>query len=164
MVLVGILTMDDAYEAVDWRTVFLVAGMLPVGIAMTKSGAAALMGELLIRLVAPLGAWALVAAFVLVAAALAQTMHGAVVAALLVPVAVQAATAAGLDPRSFAMAIALATSMAFATPLGHPVNVLAMGLGGYRFKDYIRVGVPLTVLAIVLLLLALPVFWPLAPR
>ena len=91
-------------------------------------------------------------------------MHGAAVAAILIPVAIQSADQWGLDPRALAMAVALATSMAFATPLGHPVNVLAMGLGGYRFRDFARIGVPLVVLAVTAMLVLLPLFWPLVPR
>jgi len=78
-----------------------------------------------------------------------------------VPIAIEAARLTGADPRSLAMGVALATSMAFVTPLGHPVNILVMGQGGYRFRDYVRVGLPLTVLLLLVTALVLPRFWPL---
>ncbi len=91
-------------------------------------------------------------------------MKGAAVSAVIVPIAIQAAQQFGIDPRPLAMGVALATSMAFVTPLGHPVNILMMGPGGYRFKDFFKVGLPLTVLLFILVMLILPIFWPFAIR
>jgi di/tricarboxylate transporter len=93
-----------------------------------------------------------------------QIMPGAAVAAILAPIAIQTAQQAGLNPRSLAMAVALATSMAFITPLGHPVNVLVLGLGGYSFRDFLRVGLPLTVLLFGVVMILLPIFWPLTMK
>lgn len=161
-VLAGILTMDQAYTAIEWRSVFLVAGMLPLGLAMTKSGAAGWLADGLIRLAGPAGPLALLAAVFLLAVALTQAMNGAAVATVVAPIAIGAAQQTRLDPRALAMAVALASSMAFLTPLGHPVNVLVMGPGGYRFKDFFRVGWPLLIISFVLVMLLLPVFRPLA--
>jgi len=161
MVLVGILTMDQAYGAIEWRSVFLVAGMLPLGLAMTKSGAAGLLADKLIAVLGPAGPLATLAGLIVLTALLAQAMNGAAVATVVAPIAIGAAQHTGLDPRALAMGVALASSLAFLTPLGHPVNVLVMGPGGYQFRDYLRVGLPLTVLLIALMLLLLPVFWPL---
>lgn len=161
MVLVGILTMDQAYGAMEWRSVFLVAGMLPLGLAMTKSGAASLLADKLIAILGPAGPLATLAGLVLLTTLLAQVMNGAAVATVVAPIAIGAAQHTGLDPRALAMGVTLASSLAFMTPLGHPVNVLVMGPGGYQFRDYLRVGLPLTVLLIALILLLLPVFWPL---
>jgi di/tricarboxylate transporter len=83
------------------------------------------------------------------------------VAVILAPIAVDLAVQTGLDPRSLAMGVALATSMAFITPLGHPVNLLVMTPGGYMFRDFVRVGLPLSLLLFALVMLLLPVFWPL---
>ncbi len=163
-VLLGVFTMDQAYGAIEWRSVFLVAGMLPLGLALTKSGAAALLADLLVKALIPLGPLALLAGLLLLTTLLTQTMAGAAVATVVAPIAIQAARQTGLDPRSLAMAVALATSLAFLTPLGHPVNVLVMGPGGYRFRDYLKVGWPLTLLLCGLILLLLPIFWPLAAR
>ena len=164
MALTGILSMDQAYAAIDWRTVFLVAGMLPVGLAMTKTGAATLLADGLVGLVGSAGLLGLLASLFLLTALLTQAVNGAAVAAILTPVAIQAARHVGGDPRSFAMAVALATSMAFVTPLGHPVNLLVMGQGGYRFRDYARVGLPLALLLFAVVMALLPLVWPLRPR
>ena len=160
-VLVGILTMDQAYGAIEWRSVFLVAGMLPLGLAMTKSGAAGLLADKLVAALGPAGPLALLAGLFLLTTLLTQAMNGAAVATVIAPIAIGAAQQTGLDPRALAMGVALASSVAFLTPLGHPVNVLVMGPGGYRFKDYLKVGWLLTLLIFVVVMLLLPVFWPL---
>jgi di/tricarboxylate transporter len=160
-VLVGILAMDQAYGAIEWRSVFLVAGMLPLGLAMTLSGAAGLLADKLLLVLGPAGPMALLAGLVLLTIALTQAMHGAAVVAVMTPIAIQAAQQTGLDPRALAMGVALASSMAFITPLGHPVNVLVMGPGGYRFRDYRKAGGLLTLMLFGLLMLLLPIFWPL---
>ena len=165
MVLAGVLTMDQAYAAIEWRSVFLVAGMLPLGLAMTKSGAAALLADVLLRAAGPAGPLALLAGLFVFTTLLAQTMHGAAVATVM---RAHRHPGGPSDRRStraaLAMGVALATSMAFLTPLGHPVNVLVMGPGGYRFRDYLKVGWPLTMLIFGIVMLLLPVFWPLAAR
>lgn len=161
MVLLGLLSMEQAYQAIEWRTVFLVAGMLPLGVALTKSGAAALLGHGLAGTVGALGPLALLAGLFAVSTLLVQAMTGPAVAAVMVPIAITAGVETGADPRSLVMGVALATSMAFLTPLGHPVNLLVMGSGGYSFRDYWRVGWPLALLASVLIMLLLPFVWPL---
>ncbi len=161
MVLAGVLSMDQAYRAVEWRTVFVVAGMLPMGIALGKTGAAEMFAEGVVAVAAPLGPLALVAGLLLLTVMLAQAMNGAAVAVVMAPIAIQVATHMNLDPRSLGMAVALGTSMAFLSPLGHPVNMLIMGAGGYHFRDYARVGWPLAVLLFGLVVALLPFLWPL---
>jgi di/tricarboxylate transporter len=161
MILAGVLTADQAYSAIEWKSVFLVAGMLPMGIAMTKTGAAALSANGLITYLGPAGPLALLVGLVGLAVLLTQVMNGAAVATVVTPIAIQTAQHVGADPRALAMGVALATSIAFLTPLGHPVNVLVMGPGGYRFRDYFKVGLPLTLLLLVVIITLLPVFWPL---
>jgi di/tricarboxylate transporter len=159
MVMIGVLSMDDAYRAVEWKTVFLVAGMLPMGIAMTKTGAATLLTHGLIAVLGGAGKVGLLAGLVALAILLTQVMHGAAVAAVLAPVAIQTAEQAGANPRAMAMGVALATSMAFLTPLGHPVNALVMGPGGYRFRDYFKIGLPLVLLIFAMIVAFVPVIW-----
>lgn len=161
MVLGGILTMDQAYRSIEWKSVFLIAGMLPLGTAMTKTGAASFLAGHIVAWLGPAGPWALLAGFFLLGTLLTQVMNGPAVASVVAPMAIQAALAIGANPRSLAMAVALSTSMAFLTPLGHPVNVLVMGPAGYRFRDYLRMGLPLTFPLSALILLLLPVLWPL---
>jgi di/tricarboxylate transporter len=90
-----------------------------------------------------------------------QFINGAAVAAIMAPIGIQLAHNVGADPRALAMAVALATSVAFVTPLGHPVNVLIMGPGGYKFRDYVKVGSLLTLITFAEILFFLPKFWPL---
>ena len=163
-VLTGILTMDQAYGAIEWRSVFLVAGMLPLGLAMTNSGAAALLSDKLITFLSPAGPLALLAGLLVLTILLTQAMHGAAVATVVAPIAIQTAQQTGLDPRALAMGVALASSMAFLTPLGHPVNVLVMGPGGYRIRDYLKVGWLLTLLIFGVIMVFLPIFWPLTAK
>jgi di/tricarboxylate transporter len=161
MVLAGCLTMDEAYQSIEWRAIFLIAGMLPVSIAMNRTGAAEYLGQLLVGALAPWGPLALMAGMFALTTLLTQVMPGQVIAVVLAPIAISAAQKFGVNPYALAMAVALGTSMAFLTPLGHPVNILVMGTGGYKFGDYFRVGAPLTVLLFVIVLVLLPVFWPL---
>jgi len=161
MVLVRVLPSDGAYSAVEWRTIVLVAGMLPVSTAMAKSGAADLLARALVAGLGAAGPLALVCGFFAVAAALAQAMSGTAVAAIVAPIAILAAQRLGVEPRAVAMAVVLGSSMTFPTPLGHPVNLLVMGPGGYRFRDFLVVGLPLALLLFALTAVLLPVFWPL---
>ena len=164
MVIANILTLEQAYRVIDWRIVFLVAGMLPLGLAMTKTGATALFANALTSAVGPYGPQALLLGLLTLTVLLSQAMKGAAVSAVIVPIAIQAAQQIGVDPRALAMGVALASSMAFVTPLGHPVNILMMGPGGYTFKDFFKVGLPLTLLLFTVIMLLLPVVWPLAAR
>jgi len=104
--------------------------------------------------------WVLLAGFVLLTVALTQFINGATAVAVVAPIAITVAQQVGMSPRSIAMAVAIASSMAFISPLGHSVNVMVMGAGGYSFRDYARVGIPLTVLLVIILLALLPVIMP----
>jgi di/tricarboxylate transporter len=137
--------------------------MLPMGVAMAKTGAASMLASSLFGLLGAGSGLLLVGGFLLLATLLSQVMAGVATSAVLVPIAIQAANHAGVDPRSLAMAVAIGTSMAFVTPLGHPVNILVMTPGGYRFGDYLKVGLPLTLLLFAILLILLPIVWPLTP-
>ena len=160
MVLAGILSMDDAYQAIEWKSIFVIAGMLPLGVALMETGAAQTLGNWVINLAGSAGPQVLLALLTLLTVLLTQVMSGSAVAAIMVPVAIGAANQMGAAPRAFTMGIALATSLAFVTPFGHPVNILVMGPGGYQIKDYLRVGLPLAILLLLLIIGLLPVFWP----
>ena len=159
MMLTGILSTEQAYSSIGWKSVFLVAGMLPMGIALSKTNAAGLVAEQVVSLLGGYGALALLAGLFLVTALMVQAVNGAVVAAVLGPVAINVAQQASINPRALAMGVALATSMAFMTPLGHPVNVLVMSPGGYNFRDFVRIGAPLTVILFIVTMIFLPLFW-----
>ncbi len=159
MMLTGILTTEQAYSSINWKSVFLVAGMLPMGIALQKTNAAALMADGVVNMLGGFGAIGLLAGLFIVTTLMVQAVNGAVVAAIIAPVAINVAKQAGINPRALVMGVALATSMAFITPLGHPVNILVMSPGGYNFRDFIKVGLPLTIILFVVVMIFLPIFW-----
>lgn len=161
MVLTGTMSMDQAYRAIDWRSLFLVAGMLPLGVALNKTGASALFADMVLSNFGTAGFMALLVGFVFLTVMLTQVINGAAAVTVIAPIAIAAAQGVGMEPRSIAMAVALSSSMAFMSPLGHAVNVMVMGAGGYTFRDYAKIGIPLTILLILLLLLILPVLMPL---
>jgi di/tricarboxylate transporter len=163
MLLLGVLSMDQAYRSIEWKSIFLVAGMLPLGLAMTETGAATQMADTLIRILGNANPMILLAGLMILTILLVQAINGAVVAAIMAPVAIGVAQKLGADPRAFAMGIALATSFAFITPLGHPVNILVMGSAGYRIRDFTHVGLPLAFILLILILSLLPLAWPLFP-
>ena len=161
MVLGGCLTMDEAYRYIEWKAVFLIAGLLPLGIAMEQTGAAHLLAELVVAALAPLGWAAVVGGLFLLTNVATQIMPNPAVAVLMAPIAIDAAADLGMSPAALMMVIAMAASAAVMSPVGHPANVLVMGPGGYRFSDYLKVGLPLTVLLMLVTLVVLPLAWPL---
>jgi di/tricarboxylate transporter len=159
MILFNCLSMDEAYANIEWKAIFLIAGMLPLGLAMTNTGAATFLGQALVRALGAWGPLAVAGGLFLLTMLLTQVIGGQVTPVVLAPVAIAAAQSIGADPRGLAMAVAMGASTAFLSPLSHSVNLLVMGPGGYTFKDYARVGLPLTVLMFVVLLIGLPVLW-----
>ena len=163
MVLTRCLTMDEAYENIDWRTVFLVAGMLPLGTAMEVTGTARYIADLMLGLIGDLGPmWAL-AGIYLLAALITQPMSNAAAMVLVVPIALDTAQALGANHLTFTLAVVIGAATSFITPVGHKANVLVFGPGGYKFFDYARVGLLLTVFLFINTMIALPIFFPLFP-
>jgi di/tricarboxylate transporter len=161
MMLTRIITTEQAYASIGWKSVFLVAGMLPMGIALTKTNAAGLIAQQFNHLLAGYAPLIMLGGMVLFTMVFTQAINGAVAAAVIGPIAIKVAQQTGTSPRSMVMGIALACSMAFITPLGHAVNVLVMSPGGYKFRDYVRVGLPMTAILFVVVMIFLPIFWPL---
>ncbi|PJF47456.1 MAG: SLC13 family permease [Chloroflexi bacterium] len=159
MVLVGCLSMDEAYRAIDWRAVFLIAGMLPVSIAMQRTGAADELGRVITALLSGFGPVAVGAGLLTLTMLLTQVMSGQVTAVVLAPIAISTAQAIGSDPRAMAMFVALGCSLTFITPSAHPVNTFVMGAGGYQASDYPRVGVPLTLICVILIIALVTFVW-----
>ncbi len=159
VVLTGCLNMDEAYRAVEWRVVFLIAGMLPVSIALTNTGLAAIIGDALVNRLEPFGSLALIAGLFILTVLITQVMAGQVSALIVGPIAVTAALQVGVPVQAMAVAVAIACSAAFLSPLGHPVNVLMMGPGGYTFGDFAKVGIGMTVIATVMILVGMILFW-----
>ncbi len=162
MVLVGIINMEYVYQAIEWKTIFLVAGLLPLGIAITKTGIATFAAQQMASVLGTAGPLAMLAGLAFIALLMVQVISASAVVTILAPIAIHTAQQVGADPRAMTMGVVLASSMTFLTPLGHPVNILVMGPGGYEFRDYLRVGLPMTVILFGAILLLLPIFWPLA--
>jgi len=163
MVVTGCLNMEEAYRHIQWQAVFLIAGMLPLGIAMSSSGAARFAAEGVISAVGTLGPLAILAGLFLLTSLASQIMPNPVVVVLMAPIALTTAADMGLSPSALLIAIAIAAGASFLSPVGHPANVLIMGPGGYRFSDYLRVGLPLSLVVLLVTLLVLPFVWPLIP-
>jgi di/tricarboxylate transporter len=161
MVLTRCLTMEEAYEAIEWKSVFLIAGMLPMGVAMGKTGTAEFLADHIIATVGPLGPQMIMVGLFILTTIVTEFMSNAAAAVLVAPIAISAALGLGADPRAFVMGVGIAASNSFLFPIGHQANVLIFGPGGYKFFDFTRVGLPLTLLIWLLLILFLPVIWPL---
>jgi di/tricarboxylate transporter len=159
MVLGGCLTMDEAYREIEWRAVFLIAGMLPIGTAMEHSGVTQLLADTVIRVMGNFGDTGLIAGLFLLTVAAVQIMPNAIVVVLMAPVSLAAAAGLGISPHAAMMVVAVAASTSFLSPVGHPANVLIMGPGGYRVRDYARAGLPLTLVVLLVTLLVLPLVW-----
>jgi di/tricarboxylate transporter len=160
VLLAGCLTLRHAYEAIDWGVLVLVGSLLGLATAMETSGAGAYFGALLADAAEGMGPLAVLAGFYLLTVALTQPMSNQAAALVVLPVALLAAQELGLNPRAFAAAVTLAASCSFIAPL-EPASLLVYGAGRYRFRDYFRVGLPLTLLVFVLNLFMVPRVWPL---
>jgi di/tricarboxylate transporter len=152
---------DEVYEAVDWRVIMLLAGVLPMGIALQSSGAAGFLADRTLDLVGGWGPLAVLAAIYLLTATLTEFMSNNASAVLMTPIAVAAAQSIEANPTAFVVAVAFAASTAFATPVGYQTNTMVYSLGGYRFMDFVKIGVPLNLLFWAIAVTFIPVFWPL---
>ena len=163
-VLTGCLTEKQAYASIDWVTIFLFAGMMPVSAAMDKTGAGKLIAEWTVGLMggspSPL---VVTGVLFILSCGLTQFMSNTASAALLCPIGIAISQNLGADPKAVLMAIAVAASCAFATPVGTPPNTLVLGPGGYRFMDYVKAGTGLVIVCFVVSLVVIPIVWPFFP-
>ncbi len=159
MVLTGCLTMDEAYRGVSWRVVFLIAGMIPISIAMIETGLAQKLGNLVVSVAQPFGPLALIAGLFLLTMLITQVLSGQVTAIMMGPIAVTAALSMGIDPHAVGVATATACSAAFLIPTAHPINALMMGPGGYVPSDFVKPGLGLTIVMFIALMIGMVVFW-----
>jgi di/tricarboxylate transporter len=160
MILTGCLTIEEAHRSIQWKAIFLIAGMLPLGIALQNTGAASFLAQEMIRLVGAWGPTAIMAGLFILAALSSQVMPNPAVAVLLAPIALNTASDLGISPYPLLMAVAVSASAAFLSPVGHSANIMVMGPGGYRFSDFLKVGLPLTLVVLVVVVLVMPIFWP----
>ncbi|HEX9776659.1 MAG TPA: SLC13 family permease [Geopsychrobacteraceae bacterium] len=160
LILSHCLTAKEAYESVDWSIIILIAGTLPLGLAMENSGAAELIAGGIISFAGPLGPWAVLAAIFFITSIFTEAMSHAAAAVLIAPIALSTALELGVSPKPFYIAVAIAASSCFMTPISHQSNALVMGPGSYHFNDYLRVGAPLNLLIWVVGTLTIPLMFP----
>ncbi|WP_174786372.1 SLC13 family permease [Haloprofundus sp. MHR1] len=160
MVATRCLKPTEIYEAVQWDVIFLLAGVIPLGVAMQETGADQLLADFVVASAAALPMLGVLALFYVVTALLTNVISNNASVVLMVPVAVEAATQIGANPLSFVIAVTFAASTAFMTPVGYQTNLFVYGPGGYKFTDYLRVGAPLQLLFAVVTTLGITVFFP----
>jgi len=159
LVMTRILRPEEVYHAINWQVIFLLAGVLPLGIAMNTSGAAGVMAEFAVGLVGDMGPVAVLAAIYLLAALMTETMSNAAAAVLLAPIAISTAEQIGVDPQPLLMAITFAASTGFSTPVGYQTNTMIYNPGGYKYTDFLRAGMPLNILFWILSTIFIPRLW-----
>lgn len=160
MILTKCLTIDEAYGFIDWKSIVLVAGMLPMSTALERVGLVGLGAQSLTDTLGGLGpVWVLGGLF-LATSLFTQVLSNTATAVLIAPLALAAAQNLGVQPQAFLMAVGIAASMAFASPVASPVNTLVMGAGNYRFSDYIKIGTPMLLIGLIVAMLVLPLLFP----
>lgn len=163
LVLLRCLEPDDAYAAIDWRVIVLLAGVFPLGVAMRDSGLASIIVDYTLAPLGGYGPLAAMAALYLVTALLTEFMSNNAAAVLLTPIALGTAETLGVDAKPMLIAVMFAASTAFATPVGYQTNTMVYSAGGYRFTDFVKIGVPLNLLFFVLAVVLIPRYFPFAP-
>jgi di/tricarboxylate transporter len=160
MLLSECLTKTQAYRAISWSTVILIAAMIPMAIALEKTGAAAAIADALVNTLGGIGAVPLLAGIMIVTTLFSQVISNTASAVLMAPVVLSAAAGLGVDPHPLMMGLAVAASSAFLTPIGTAPNLMVMSPGGYRFSHYMKVGAPLLVLFLIVSIVLIPLIWP----
>ena len=163
VVATGCLDHKEAYKSIQWDILMLIFGMLALGIAMDKTGAAELIVNSLVALTGGLGPIYILAALYLITSILTEIISNTAAAILLTPIAIGLAEQFGIDARPFVVAVMFAASASFATPIGYQTNTLVYTAGGYRFADFLKIGLPLNIVMLVVAVFVIPAFWPLAP-
>ncbi|MDX1416546.1 MAG: SLC13 family permease, partial [Candidatus Promineifilaceae bacterium] len=163
LVITGVLTMQEAYQSIDWKSVFLIAGILPLGLAMETTGTAQLIADLIVDFMGDYGALGVLVGFFVMTSLLTAVISNAAATVLVVPIAIESALSLQASPYAFVMAVVIAASTSFILPIGHQANIIVYGPGGYRFFDYTKVGVGLSLLLLLVVAFILPLIWPLFP-
>jgi di/tricarboxylate transporter len=160
IILTGCLSMDEAYDAIDWKSIVLIAGMLPMSTALIKVGLVDVAANGFANTLGGLGAIYVMGGLFLFTSIFTQVLSNTATAVIIAPIALATAQSLGVQPQAFLMAVAVAASMAFASPVASPVNTLVMGAGKYRFADYIKLGLPLILLTFIAAMIVLPILFP----
>ena len=160
MVLGRCISIEEAYKAIDWKVIFLLGGILPLGLAMQQTGTAAWLANTVMKPLIEMGPVVVLACLYLITAALTEVMSNNASAILLVPIALSIAEIMGVSARPFLIAITFAASTSFATPIGYQTNTMIYAPGGYKFSDFARIGIPLNIIFWIATVLLAPVIWP----
>ncbi|NER15891.1 SLC13 family permease [Spongiivirga citrea] len=160
MMLSGCVPISKAYKGISWTSVVMIAAMIPMGIALQKTGVAQLTAKGLVNYLGNIHPIMLLAGIFLLTTSFSQTINNSATAVLMAPIAILAATSLGVSPKPFMIAVAVSASTAFLTPVGTTTNAMVLAAGGYKFMDYVKVGAPLLLLFFIVTLLIVPVFWP----
>lgn len=162
IILLRATTIEEAYHSIHWQTIFLIGGMYSVSVAMIQTGLAEALGNSLIAATHPFGSLGLAAGAFLLSVFLTQIMGSQITALVTGPITIGAAITLGINPQAIAVATAIGCSTSFLTPFAHPVNIMVIGPGNYRFRDFARVGWLLTVISFIMLMIGMVVFWNLS--
>ena len=160
ILLLGILSVDEIYRAINWTTVILVGAMMPLSTAITETGAAKLLADHLIAIVGSGGPRALLAGLFVLTAVLGQVISNTATALIIIPISVVAATEMGISPQPVLMSVAVAAAASFLTPVATPTNLMVMEPAGYRFGDYWKFGLPFMLWYFVVAVGLVPLIWP----
>lgn len=163
MLLTGCVPIQKAYKDISWVSVVMIAAMIPMGIALQKTGAAQEISNLLIQTFGESHPIILMGGIFILTTIFSQTINNSATAVLMAPIAYMAAIGIGISPRPFLMTVAASASTAYMTPMGTTTNAMVMGAGGYKFMDYLKVGTPLLIITFLASLILIPLFWPLDP-
>lgn len=163
MVLTGCINMDGAYDAIDWKSVVLIAGILPVSTAMEKVGLVDVFANYLVNVLGEYGPYAVMIGLFVITAVFTQVISNTATAVIIAPLALTSGLALGINPHAFLMTVAVAASCAFVSPVASPTNTLVMGAGNYRFGDYAKVGIPMLLVCMVAVIIFLPLVFPFYP-
>ncbi len=154
------LTLDEAYEAIDWKVIFLLGGVIPLGLALEQNGAALWMADSILKPLTQFGPIVALAMIYLITTIMTEGLSNIATAVIMAPIAISLAIAMNVDPRPFLIAITFAASTSFATPIGYQTNTMIYSPGGYRFRDFTKVGAPLNLIFLGLAVLLIPLIWP----
>jgi di/tricarboxylate transporter len=160
VILLGVISIDETYRAINWTTVILVGAMMPLSTAITETGAARLLADGLISAVGGFGPRALLAGLFVLTAILGQVISNTATALIIIPISVVAALEMGLSPQPVLMCVAIAAAASFLTPVATPTNLMVMEPGNYRFGDYWKFGLPMMLWFAVIAIGLVPVIWP----
>jgi di/tricarboxylate transporter len=160
VLLTGCVPISKAYKGISWTSVVMIAAMIPMGIALQKTGTAQMVANALVTYLGSIHPIVLLGGIFLLTTTFSQVINNSATAVLMAPIALLAASSLNISPEPFMIAVAISASTAFLTPVGTTTNAMVMGAGGYKFMDYLKVGAPLLLIFFTITLLIVPLFWP----